>query len=386
VRGKGAYPLAGALALLLGCALAPAAAQERDRTQTREELKQVQSAIAALSKERAEALKKREQLLSKLQEAETALGRIRRTQRQLAEELTATEAQLAQLEDRQRSLGEALEAQRMRIAEGMLASYRVQREGRLRLVLDPPQADNLARMLAYHRYLHAARQAEIQQYRELQDKIAALAPELQKTRATLTAQQTAQQTEAAALAAANTERSTVLTALAQTIENREADIASLQQDQQALEALLQRLEATQASAPRVDPSLRFADRRGKLAWPVQGELETRFGAPRSDGRVRWQGVRLTAERGSTVRAVHSGRVIFADWLRGSGLLLILDHGEGYMSLYANNDTLLRDVGDTVAAGAPVSTVGTSGGNERPALYFEIRHNGKPQDPARWCST
>nr|WP_241263348.1 peptidoglycan DD-metalloendopeptidase family protein [Parahaliea mediterranea] len=100
--------------------------------------------------------------------------------------------------------------------------------------------------------------------------------------------------------------------------------------------------------------------------------------------MRWQGVNIPAEPGSTVRAIHHGRVVYADWFRGSGLLLIVDHGDGYMSLYAHNQSLLREVGEWVQAGTPVGTVGDSGGLERPALYFEIRHQGKPVDPAGWC--
>ena len=100
--------------------------------------------------------------------------------------------------------------------------------------------------------------------------------------------------------------------------------------------------------------------------------------------MRWQGVNIPAKEGTTVRSIHHGRVVYADWLRGSGLLLIIDHGDGYMSLYAHNQSLLRDVGEWVSAGTPVATVGDSGGQAKAALYFEIRYQGKPTDPARWC--
>jgi septal ring factor EnvC (AmiA/AmiB activator) len=121
-----------------------------------------------------------------------------------------------------------------------------------------------------------------------------------------------------------------------------------------------------------------------MPWPVEGRLSNRFGRPRNQGKMRWRGITISAESGAPVRAIHHGRVVFADWLRGSGLLLVLDHGEGYLSLYAHNASLLRDVGEWVTAGTPLGTVGASGGRESPALYFEIRHNGKPVDPAAWC--
>ena len=121
-----------------------------------------------------------------------------------------------------------------------------------------------------------------------------------------------------------------------------------------------------------------------MAWPVEGRITERFGRPRNRGKMKWQGVRLKAEAGTPVSAIHHGRVVYADWLRGSGLLLVIDHGEGYMSLYAHNESLLRDVGEWVSTGAAIATVGDSGGQSEPGLYFEIRKDGKPTNPQAWC--
>jgi septal ring factor EnvC (AmiA/AmiB activator) len=121
-----------------------------------------------------------------------------------------------------------------------------------------------------------------------------------------------------------------------------------------------------------------------MPWPVKGKPSNTFGRARNEGKMRWQGITIPAKEGVTVRAIHHGRVVYSDWLRGSGLLLIIDHGDGYMSLYAHNQSLLRDVGEWVTAGTPISTVGSSGGRDRAALYFEIRHQGKPTNPAKWC--
>ncbi len=129
----------------------------------------------------------------------------------------------------------------------------------------------------------------------------------------------------------------------------------------------------------------FGSARGKLPWPVNGRVVARFGSQRGDDpRAKWDGVLISASAGSTVRAVHGGRVVFADWLRGAGLLVILDHGGGYLSLYGHNQSLLKDAGDTVKAGDPIATVGTSGGQSSPAVYFAIRHQGRPADPTTWC--
>ena len=129
----------------------------------------------------------------------------------------------------------------------------------------------------------------------------------------------------------------------------------------------------------------FSAARGKLPWPVDGRLLARFGETRGDDtRAKWDGVMISASAGSQVHAVHGGRVVFADWLRGAGLLVILDHGNGYLSLYGHNQSLLKDAGQIVKAGEAIATVGTSGGQNTPALYFAIRQQGRPSDPAQWC--
>ena len=149
--------------------------------------------------------------------------------------------------------------------------------------------------------------------------------------------------------------------------------------------------ASKAAGPQVSSSVpspggTFAQARGKLPWPVDGRLLARFGTPRSDSRLKWDGVLIGAPAGTRVRAIHDGRVVFADWLRGAGLLLIVDHGGGYLSLYGHNQSLLKGAGERVRAGEAIATVGSSGGQDSPALYFAIRQQGQPSDPLRWCST
>ena len=157
----------------------------------------------------------------------------------------------------------------------------------------------------------------------------------------------------------------------------------LQRDRQELEELLEAIEQAVVELQLPEDYQPFASTRGTLAWPVDGRRRNSFGASRGAGGMRWHGINLAAAEGSAVRAIHHGRVVYADWLRGSGLLLILDHGDGYMSLYAHNQSLLKEVGEWVAPGTPISTVGNSGGLDRAGLYFEIRKDGKPVDPVVW---
>ena len=157
----------------------------------------------------------------------------------------------------------------------------------------------------------------------------------------------------------------------------------MNKDRAELEQLLAAVEQTIANIDIPTDYKPFGSLKGQLPWPVSGKPSNRFGNRRNNTTMRWQGLAISASEGSRVEAIHYGRIVFADWLRGSGLLVIIDHGDGYMSLYAHNQTLLRDVGEWVSAETPISTVGDSGGLSKPALYFEIREKGKPVNPAHW---
>jgi septal ring factor EnvC (AmiA/AmiB activator) len=158
----------------------------------------------------------------------------------------------------------------------------------------------------------------------------------------------------------------------------------MEQNRKELEKLVAAIEKAVANLEVPDDYQPFKAARGTMPWPIGGKRANSFGRPRNEGKMRWQGVTIPASEGDSVKAIHHGRVVYADWLRGSGLLMIIDHGEGYMSLYAHNQSLLREVGEWVSAGTPISTVGNSGGQEQSALYFEIRHQGKPTNPTKWC--
>jgi len=155
-------------------------------------------------------------------------------------------------------------------------------------------------------------------------------------------------------------------------------------DRSQLERLLDAVEQSIANLEIPSDYRPFHKLKGKLHWPTKGKISKRFGSSRSGSNLRWQGVTLTAKEGSEVNAIHHGRVVFADWFRGSGLLIIIDHGDGYMSLYGHNQSLLIEPGDWVTVGEQIATVGNSGGKKHAGLYFEIRHKGQPTDPRHWC--
>jgi septal ring factor EnvC (AmiA/AmiB activator) len=216
-----------------------------------------------------------------------------------------------------------------------------------------------------------------------------------------------QQQERAALLAQRQQRQATLAKVADRIKAQRREIGAMQRDEQRLSKLIQGLARIVAARPRApekatrkaeapelkneripDPALAggaFAALKGKLRLPVKGEIAGRFGSPRAEGGATWKGLFIRAAEGTEVHAVASGRVVFADWLRGFGNLMIVDHGDGFLSVYGNNESLLRQEGDAVKAGEAVATVGNSGGNPESGLYFELRHQGQAFDPLKWAS-
>jgi septal ring factor EnvC (AmiA/AmiB activator) len=174
----------------------------------------------------------------------------------------------------------------------------------------------------------------------------------------------------------------VLASLQSEARERAQSLERMKREQGALEKLLKELKRAMQKFPPADTNSAFGRLRGKLAWPVEGKLAASFGDIRAGG-MKWEGVLVSAERGSAVRAIYQGRVVYADWLPGLGLLTIVDHGDGYLSLYGHNDRLYKAAGERVAAGEPIAAAGDSGGRTRPEVYFEIRKNGRPVDPRPW---
>jgi septal ring factor EnvC (AmiA/AmiB activator) len=239
-------------------------------------------------------------------------------------------------------------------------------------------------MLVYFDYYNRARSARIEavaaelaQLAELQEATAGVEVEL-------AALEAAQATEVAALEKSRDQRRDAVVKLEAEVRDGNAAVAKLRAEERRLADLIERLRELSADFP-VESDEPFARLKGKLAWPVQGRIVGDYGQPRSNGPVKWSGVLLEAQAGTPVRAVAHGRVAFADWLPGLGLLVVVDHGGGYLSLYGHNQTLLKESGDRVAPGDTLAQVGDTGGQARPGVYFEIRSNGEPVNPHPWMA-
>jgi len=267
-----------------------------------------------------------------------------------------------------------------------------------RLLLAGEDPNRTARNIVYYGYVSQAQAAVVRDLQERIARLSALEARTRETAAALAALEREAQAEREALLGQARERRQLLARISGELEKQRGELAKLGRDEQRLARLVERLARALRAAPsparprneRVPGpapggEAGFAAAKGKLRLPVRGELAGRFGAPREGSGLAWKGVLILAPEGEEVRAVAAGRVVFADWMRGFGNLLILDHGEGYLTIYGNNESVLRRVGDAVHAGDVVATVGATGGAQASGLYFEMRYQGKPFDPLTWVA-
>jgi len=375
------YGLVAALGLML---LGPVVANAQSEQETRARLDQLNKNMAQLQRDLNTERAQKNTLQGQLRDAETALGKLAQAISRNRSKLREGQAQLDSLTARALALEKARQAQQARIEVEIRRAYQMGQDSQLKLILSQQQPDTLARAMAYYQYFYRARSQQLQRYRATLKKLAGLRQEIEAVTIALNDTNTTLDIQRQRLALAQKNRQQTLAKVKLTIASKDQQLRQLARDRQELEQLLKVIEEAAVVLSVPEDYKAFGEAQGNMPWPVSGKHRNRFGRPRNEGKMRWQGVTIAATEGATVEAIHHGRVVYADWLRGYGLLLIIDHGDGYMSLYAHNQTLLREVGEWVTAGTEVSTVGNTGGQEQSALYFEIRHLGKPVNPSVWC--
>lgn len=421
------------IALTLTCLLQPAFADERAQTQqqleaTRQDIRELKKLLGKLQEEKSGAQKD-------LRSTETEIGKLEKQVEALQQELKKSEGELLRLDSEKKKLNSAKVEQQRLIAIQARAAYQGGRQEYLKLLLNQQNPEKFARTLTYYDYLSQARLAQLKGFNETLRQLANVESDINTQQAQLLTQKSSLDSQRAELDKVRADRQQVLAKINADVKNRDQKLQAREQDQADLAKVLKTIEETLARQAREAEEARqkaliaqqeaekkrqreaesvatdaprkvvkstpgalvssagvsyggpFSQARGKLPWPVDGRLLARFGESRGDdARAKWDGVMISANAGTQVHAVHGGRVVFADWLRGAGQLVILDHGNGYLSLYGHNQTLLKSAGDIVKAGDVISTVGNSGGQATPALYFAIRQQGRPSDPAQWCRT
>jgi murein hydrolase activator len=379
-------PLLLAVALLLnlppGAPTAGAAAHgEGDARKAEEQLQAVKAEIERVTREVSAEQVERDRLTRELRSAELSLGEARANLLELRRQRADAAARRAALLGEQRERESELDDNRAALAGQMRAAYQIGRQEPLKLLLNQEDPALAGRMFVYYSYFGRARAGEIRLIEDDVQRLGELASELDAEDAKLAELEKQQRAQLDELEQAHERRSVVLANLEVQSRGRAQNLERLRGQQAGLERLLHELRSAMARFP-VEGNDAFTRLRGKLAWPVSGRLVARFGEARAAG-VRWDGVLVATERGAPVKAVCQGRVIYADWLPGLGLLAIVDHGDGYLSLYGHNDRLYKAAGEQVAAGDTIAAAGDSGGSPRPELYFEIRKGGKPVDPRPW---
>jgi len=352
--------------------------------QTKQKLEQIRVEIHKLAEEQRSTAAKRNDATNALRDADLKIAALAKTLRSIDQQLSGQQAKLDGLLVQQSALDVKLKDQRDALAALLRSAYAMGRDEELKLLLAQDHIDDISRMLAYYRYFERARVHEIDGLLQDLQALAQLQADIERETAALKASRDERVIQAQLLDGEREQRHQLLGELDAALKDQTAKLAALGKDEKALVDLLAKLRDIFADIPQhlagAEP---FADLRGRLNWPLRGKVVERFGATAVDGERGSQGVLIAAKDGSEVRAVSHGRVVYADWLRGYGLLLIIDHGEGYLSLYGYNETLLKEAGDWVDAGEVVATSGDSGGRKTAGLYFELRRDGKPIDPAAW---
>ncbi len=418
--------------ILLSCAFTVAVAADQ-RAQTKQEIAQAAKDIAELKKQLSKIQQEKSSAEQALKKTETEIGELENQVNELQQQEKKTEQELDMLDEEKKKLQSSRLEQQKLIAIQARAAYQAGQQEPLRLLLNQQQPEKFSRNLTYYQYIGKARQQQINQFNETLHQLTNITTQITEQKTKLAEQQNSLLSKQDALKTLRQQRQEKVATLSQRQSKETQSLKTRQADQSELNKVLSTIEATlarqaqeaqeierkrqqrlaeqqrqqaeqlieqkpqQAAVGKQPQSAMvstavthnggsFSSVRGKLPWPVNGRLVANFGSPRGDTRSKWDGVLISSQSGTQVRAIHPGRVVFADWLRGAGLLVIVDHGDGYLSLYGHNQSLLSSPGDMVQTGQAISTVGNTGGQDQAALYFAIRQKGKPANPTQWCRT
>jgi len=343
----------------------------------RTQIKNVESSIETAKRDVDE-------LFSQLRHNEVAAAEVAEKIETLQRQVSEKNQTLAELEQNKSEQETKLSTQRQYLAEQIRAAYKTGRNNYLKLILNQEQPDSVGRMLAYYDYDVHARSERITSINLGITEISALEQQIQEqTQAMLIIQQD-QENKLKQFKTYRNSRHETTNDLQSFINKQGAQLQILQINEQELENLVGQLKHQDLAIQTFEDMPSFNSLRGQLNWPIKGRITSRFGSLRKGGKLKWQGVNISARSGVEVKAISTGKVVFADWFRNMGLLLILDHGDGFMSLYGHNERLLKKSGDWVIADDLIARVGDTGGQQLSGLYFEIRQSGNPIDPVLWC--
>jgi len=333
----------------------------------------------------ADAEEDRSELEQQLAASERKISRLTRERRTLSEQVAEQQRRLKELEQQERSLTETLERQRKSLKRQVRAAWMEGDAPAIKVLLNEVEPERIARTMTYYEYLSRDTVERLNAFnksllalKDTQRQVHATRTELAKSERSV-----AQRQEQ--LSQSRQQRQKTLAALTADIKNRQGERAELESDRKRLEKLLQEVQEAIADIPTPNESQPFKTLQSKLPWPVKGKVLSGFGDRYADGKLQRSGLLIDTGDEVEIKAVHYGRVVFANRLRGFGLITIIDHGDGYMTLYGHSSSLFTSPGDWVAAGEAIAQAGRTGGTDHAALYFEVRRNGKPTNPRSWLA-
>lgn len=352
------------------------AAQDRQQ-----QLQQLRSQMQDIQSGLSDKQKRRQAVQRELMSTEKKIGRQSRELKKLDQALAGQRQRIRAAKIQQGLNRNSLTSQRKTMGHQIRAAYAIGRQDRLKLLLNQHDPAMAGRLMVYYDYLNRSRAEQLELIQNTLNKLQDAESEMTAEEGRMRDLQARKQQEKAGLEKSRSGRKRLLTQLNEKISSGGVRLKELQEDEKKLQNLLAQIEASQQSEFQLRKKP-FRTRKGKMSWPAKGRFKARFGTEKRGG-MKWDGVLISALEGADVRAVYHGKVVFADWLRGFGLMLILDHGDGYMTLYGHNQSLTKQAGDMVRANEVVAVLGDSGGQADSGVYFAMRHRGRPVNPAKW---
>jgi len=359
-----------------------------DSKDTKQQLNSVKVEIDSLNQDLNKNKKSKEALYKQLKQQSRSVSKLNKELLNLKQNIKEQKQQLAQLEKQVSSQQKSHSQQLDALNDQIRTAFIIGKPSVVKVLLNQQDPATLARSSQYFKYYHKARQ---QQLEKINQTLANLSDDQKNLYAAQKKQQRmydSQSNKKKQLRAETKQRKTTLALLEGKINDQGSRLSTLHEQEQSLQSLLASLnkpkaKPTKEQSPYVPSS--FSKRAGSLSWPLKGKVISRYGSPRNVGKLKWQGILISSTPGTNVVAAAPGKIIFADWLRGFGLLVIIDHGDQYMTLYGSNETLLKQVGDKVTTGELIAQSGDKGVQQHAGLYFEIRHKGSPTNPLKWLS-
>ncbi|QOL26513.1 peptidoglycan DD-metalloendopeptidase family protein [Thalassotalea sp. LPB0316] len=360
--------------------LMPVSVLADDKSVTNEQLNEVKKAIAKQQAALNASNKQRDTILRALKRDDIAIAKAAKALNKTEQSLTETSQKLVELKKQQKNLTQQKQKQEALLAQQLRAAYSSGQHDYLKLLLNQEKTSDIQRTLKYYQYLNDARIAEIEAFQKTIEQLVEVTSQYQAQSEKLNALKVTQIAQQQELKEQKAQRAKSVAKLNKSIESSSDKLERLKREEESLVAALAEIEKLARAEAELEG---LSQLKHKLTWPVNGKHLNRFGS-KKQGYLKWKGIMIETPVGRTVSTIHSGTVLFADWLKGYGLVIVVDHGDGYMSLYGHNQTLLKNVGDRVESGEPISLAGQSGGRVESGLYFEIRHKGQAVNPRLWC--